>query len=267
MERSILRKNSWKPTLENQIRGIRGGFAFLTRIPVGHDEADWDAFVSTSAAFPVVGWVVGIGAAMPLLAAGTLPEPTVALAYVFAVYLLTGIHHLDGVSDLGDALAVPGDTARRREVLKDATTGVGALFALVFVIVGLALGAFGLAAVPVAIAVGIVVAAEVGAKLTMVTIACFGSPGHEGLGSQVMNALGPRSIIGPIVLSLPVVLLTWPHPAAAAALFGAILAGTVPWLWARGALGGATGDVIGAANEIGRVVGLHAGVIAWTVWG
>ena len=30
-------------------------------------------------------------------------------------------------------------------------------------------------------------------------------------------------------------------------------------------LGGVTGDVFGAANEIGRLAGLHAGVIVWTL--
>ena len=255
-----------KRAVGRRVRAIRGAFAFLTRIPVRHYDGDWDAFVSTPATVPVVGWVVGVGAAIPLLAAGLFPDPTVALAYLLAVYLLTGIHHLDGVSDLGDALAVPGDPSRRREVLKDTTTGVGALLALAAVVVGLALGGLALAGTPVAVAVGVVIAAEVGAKLTMATIACFGSPGHEGLGSQVMNAVSPRTYLLPLALSLPAAALTWPHPAAGAALAGATLAGTLPWLWARGALGGPTGDVIGAANEIGRVIGIHAGVIAWTLW-
>jgi adenosylcobinamide-GDP ribazoletransferase len=30
-------------------------------------------------------------------------------------------------------------------------------------------------------------------------------------------------------------------------------------------LGGISGDVLGAANELGRVVGVHAGVVAWTL--
>ena len=255
-----------KRAVGRHVRAVRGAFAFLTRIPVDHHGGDWDAFVSTPATFPVVGWVVGAGAAVPLLTAGLLPDPTVALAYLLAVYMLTGIHHLDGVSDLGDALAVPGAPSRRREVLKDTTTGVGALLALAAVVVGLALGGLALAGAPVAIAAGVVIAAEVGAKLTMATIACFGSPGHEGLGSQVMNAVTPRAYLLPVALSLPAALLTWPHPAAAAALVGATLVGALPWLWARGALGGPTGDVIGASNEIGRVIGLHAGVIAWTLW-
>jgi adenosylcobinamide-GDP ribazoletransferase len=35
--------------------------------------------------------------------------------------------------------------------------------------------------------------------------------------------------------------------------------------WADAALGGASGDVFGASNELARVAGLHAGVVAWTL--
>jgi adenosylcobinamide-GDP ribazoletransferase len=43
-----------------------------------------------------------------------------------------------------------------------------------------------------------------------------------------------------------------------------VLAGLVPFWWARRRLGGVSGDVMGAANELARLVALHAGVIAWT---
>ncbi len=48
-------------------------------------------------------------------------------------------------------------------------------------------------------------------------------------------------------------------------LCGAIAGVGLPWYWANRNLDGISGDVFGAANEIGRVVGLHVGVIAWTL--
>ena len=245
---------------------LRGAFAFLTRLPVSGRDGDWEAFRSSPWAFPVVGVAVGALTAIPLLATETLPAPTVALGYLLAVYLVTGIHHLDGVADLGDALVVHGDADRRREVLSDTTTGVGALLAVSVVITGLALGALGLAGLPVLVAIGVAVAAEVGAKLTMAALACFGTAAHEGMGSSVTSAVGPSAVALPAVLALPVVAITWPHPAAMAALGGALIGGALPWAWARARLGGVTGDVFGAANELGRLGGVHAGVIVWTLW-
>ena len=244
---------------------LRGGIGFLTRLPVSFRDGDWDALRTTPAAFPVVGFVAGALAALPLLAIETLPAPTVAFAYLLAVYAVTGVHHLDGVADLGDALEVHGDVERRREVLKDTTTGVGAILAVVVVLAGLALGGLGLAALPVAAAVGGAVAAEVGAKLGMAAMACFGTASYEGTGKGVTDASRPASFVAPAALALPAAALTWPHPAAVAALAAAVAGIGLPWFWANRFLGGINGDVFGAANEIGRVVGVHAGVIAWTL--
>ena len=252
--------------MRQSLRATRGAIAFLTRVPIDHDASDWGAFRSTPATFPLVGWLVGAVVALPFLATDTVPGPTVAGGYLLAVYLLTGIHHLDGVADLGDALAVHGEADRRRAVLKDTMTGVGALCAVSVVIAALALGGLALAEFPPLAAIAVVIAAEVGAKLGMAGLACFGAAAHEGMGAQFLESTSPTSFAGPALLATPVVALTWPEPTAALALGGALLGAAIPAVWATRALGGVTGDVFGAANEVGRVIGIHVGVIAWTLW-
>ncbi|AXR77288.1 adenosylcobinamide-GDP ribazoletransferase [Natrarchaeobaculum sulfurireducens] len=247
------------------IGAVRGGLGFLTRLPVGFRDGDWDALRRTPAAFPIVGFVVGALAALPLLASDAVPASTVAFAYLLAVYAVTGIHHLDGVADLGDALVVHGDVDRRREVLKDTTTGVGAILAVGVVVVGLGLGGLGLAGLPVAAAVGVAIAAEVGTKLGMAAMACFGRASADGMGKGFTAATSPASFVAPAALALPAVALTWPHPAAGVAVVAAVAAIALPWAWATRHLGGINGDIFGAANEIGRVAGVHVGVIAWTL--
>ncbi|MDQ2051214.1 adenosylcobinamide-GDP ribazoletransferase [Natronolimnohabitans sp. A-GB9] len=246
------------------LAAVRGAVGFLTRLPVGYRDGDWAAFRSRPATFPLVGLLAGAIASIPLLAAGTLPAPTVGFGYLLAVYAVMGIHHLDGVADLGDALVVHGDAERRREVLKDTTTGVGAVLAVAVTVAGLALAGLALAGLPAVTAVSVAIAAEVGTKLGMAAMACFGRASHEGMGRQFTEAATPGAFVVPAGIVLAVAALIWPHPAAIA-VTGAVAGIGLPWYWADRALGGLNGDVFGAANEIGRIAGVHAGVIAWTL--
>ncbi|QGN07290.1 adenosylcobinamide-GDP ribazoletransferase [Halorhabdus sp. CBA1104] len=241
---------------------FRGALGFLTRLPIGRDEAAWHAFRARPATFPLVGYLTGGLAALPLLV--PVFPATAAFGFLVWLYVLTGINHLDGIADLGDAAVVHGDRQRRREVLSDTTVGVGALAAVGLVFVGLTTAGYELAGLPARVAL-VVVATEVGAKCAVALGACFGSATHDGLGAQFTDGLDSRNAPGPVVVALPVAALTWPEPAAAVALLTAVATVGPMVLWARRTLGGVDGDVLGATAEIARLVGLHAGVIAWTL--
>ncbi len=239
---------------------LRGALGFLTRVPVGHDERAWDAFRRSPITFPAVGYIVGSLLALPYFL--PVPAPTVAFLFVAWLYVLTGITHADGLADLGDAVVVHGDVADRRAVLKDTSAGVGAVLSLTTVLFGLGLAALALATEPW-MALRLVVVAEVGAKLGMALVACFGTATHQGLGSALTGEVRPRSFFPPAVVALPAAFLTWPDPAAGVTLGAGVLASGLVHRWARHRLDGVNGDVLGASNELARVVGLHAGVIAW----
>ncbi|WP_017342308.1 adenosylcobinamide-GDP ribazoletransferase [Halorubrum sp. T3] len=270
------------------VAALRGALGFLSRIPVGGGEGDWEAFRRTPAAIPAVGYPIGGLLALPVAAATLLPvrvpSLTVGVAFAAWLYLVTGITHLDGVADLGDAAVVHGDTDRRREVMKDSALGVGGTVALALVVVGLVTAATVIADVArlsLVDAVVLVVAAEVGAKAATATLVCVGDAAHEGLGSALTEASGPRALGGVALAAAPVLLLGWPavrpnavDPIAvrpgsvapiAVVLTAAGVAAALVFAWARSRLGGVSGDVLGATNELARVVGLHAGVIAWTL--
>jgi len=242
------------------LSALRGALGFFTRLPVGHDEASWDAFRYSPAAFPLAGYVVGALLAVPVV----LPVPTPVVGFLFVLWVvgLTGVTHLDGLADLGDA-AVVHDPDRRREVMKDAQVGVGGTVAVGLGLVGLAFAGLALAMLPPRAAAGLVVTAEVTAKLSMAGVAAFGTAAHEGLGSKVVGG-SPRGFVAPALVALPALVLTWPSPAAAVGLLAGLL---VAWLlarWVRGWLGGVSGDVLGAANELARLAALHAGIVVWT---
>ena len=267
--------------LGGRIAAVRGAIGFLTRLPVGGRESDWAAFRASLVAFPLAGYLLGALLALPfvLLPPIGTPAPVVAAAALAWCYLLVGINHVDGLADLGDAAAVHGGRERRLAVLKDTTVGVGALLAVGLVLAGLALAALAVADLalagstavgspgwPRAIRVaGVVVAAEVGAKLGMATVAALGTAATDGLGAQLTERARPASMVLPALVALPAAALTWPSPAAGAAFAAAVTVALVLRRWAHENLGGVNGDVMGAANELGRVAGLHAGVIAWTL--
>jgi len=261
------------------LSAVRGALGFCSRLPLRHDDPDWDAFRRAPVAFPLAGYVVGLLLALPVglaLLAG-LPAPVAAAAYLLVAYLVTGVNHADGVADLGDAAAVHGSPRERREVMKDTTVGVGAVLALALVVGGLALGGLALAVavrgppfagVPVRgalAAAGLVVAAEVGAKLGMATVAAVGTASHAGIGSEFTSRAGPAQLLGPALAALPAALLTGPAVAGLAALVGGVLTALALTRWASRTLGGVGGDVFGATNDLGRVVALHLGVVVWVL--
>jgi len=248
---------------ENPVAAIRGAVAFLTRLPVGGGEAEWNAFRESAYTIPLVGYLVGGVAGLAFF----LPlQPTTLVAvYLVVLYGLSGITHADGLADVGDAMAVHDDPERRREVLKDSATGVGGMLLLGVTLIALTLGALGFAGSSSMTAFRLVVAAEVGAKLGMVLVICYGRPAHEGLGSQLVGRLD-RSAYGPAVLvAVPAILVA--PTGSTVALLGAVaagpLVGAVMLTWGHATLGGVNGDVIGATNEIARAVGLHLGVTLW----
>jgi len=249
----------------NPLWALRGAFGFLTRLPLPSRGAkDWDAFRRSPWTFPVVGALVGGVAGVAFLL--PLPWPTAVAAYLAALYLLSGVTHPDGLADLGDAAAVH-DPDRRLEVMRDAGTGVGGLLAVTVTTVVLALGGVGLAtaAAGLGVAFRLALAAEVGAKLGMATLVCLGDPAHEGLGSQLVGAVGAASLVPAAVVAAAV--LVAPPPGGLPALLAALLAPVgvaLVLLWrTREPLGGVSGDVIGAGNELGRAVALHAAAVAW----
>lgn len=245
------------------LSALRGAVGFLTQIPVGQDRRAFDSFCARIGVIPLVGYLVGALVGVTLVVPG--PAPTVALLYVLAVFAVTGINHADGLADLGDAAVVHGNPEKRRSVMRDTTVGVGAVVAVAVSVAGLALAALVLAAIPVRAALGIAIAGEVGAKLGVVTLAATGRPSHDGLGSRLLGAGSGQLALG-IALAVPATVLTWPVPAATAA----VAAGPVVALglrqWAHATLDGVGGDVFGATNELARIAGLHAGVVVWTLY-
>jgi adenosylcobinamide-GDP ribazoletransferase len=259
------------------IKTFRDLLAFLTIIPLGKT----DDFVVTSAEaiflFPVIGGFIGLLGAAYFLGCGFLLSQVLAfvnsviqipvefllklaLAVMTLAFLLvlTGLQHFDGLVDLGNAIGF-GTVKERRAVAHAWTvTYKGATIAILVEFLAVA----GLFLMSADFAFGAVIAAEVAAKLGMVTIALIGKPTHTGLGSIVLEAAKrKRSLIAYLLA----VLIVYPLLGLMGiwVILISVLLSVVMERVANSVFGGVSGDMIGATNEIVRAVSLAfvAGVL------
>jgi adenosylcobinamide-GDP ribazoletransferase len=266
------------------IKTFRDLLSFLTIIPLGNTED----FVETSAEaiflFPLIGAFIGLLGAAYFLACNFLTSHLLVLInnvipYVPAEFLsklvpavmtlafllvLTGLQHFDGLVDLGNAVGL-GNAEERRAVAHAWTvTYKGAVLAI-FVEFMAVLGLFFLNA---DFAFKAVIAAEVVAKLAMVTIARFGKPTHKGLGSRFLSkARRKRTIVAYLIAILVVFPLfgftTLGLIIGAGIIVVSVVLGVFMGLVSTSVFGGVSGDAIGATNEIVRAATLvfAAGVL------
>jgi adenosylcobinamide-GDP ribazoletransferase len=250
------------------IKTFRDLLAFLTIIPLGKT----DDFVVTSAEaiflFPIIGGFIGLLGAAYFLGCGFLMS--YILAFINSVVqvpmefllrlapavmtlafllVLTGLQHFDGLVDLGNAIGL-GNLKDRRAAAHAWNVSHKGAFLAIFVEALAILGLFFLNA---EVALGAIIAAEVAAKLGMVTIAWVGRPTHTGLGSIFLeSAKKSRNIVAymlAVLIVYPLLGLTGVWVVLIGVLLGVFMAGV-----AKSVFGGVSGDVIGATNETVRAV-------------
>ena len=241
---------------------MRALLAFFTVLPVSPGSSLEDA-ARRAYLLPLVGLLAGLPGAALLLLAFAVPSGVAATLALGAVLLVAGLHHTDGVMDVGDALMVRGSPVRRREVLKDARVGVGAVGAL-FVVYGPPLAVLSAVAEvsPARAAVALLVS-EVVARSAMLLLLVFGRTAEEGSSSSyfVRSLKEGRRRAAALILAfaLPSLLAISLGPAALLVTLAALVTTVLLALvLARRTFGGISGDVSGATGELTRAVLLVA---------
>lgn len=206
---------------------------------------------------PLVGLFTGAFGGLLVLLAFVLPPSVAAVLALGGVLLAAGFHHADGVLDVGDALMVRGDPARRRAVLRDARIGIGGLGALFVVYAPAATALAALAGSSPLRAASTLLAAEIAARSAMLLMLAFGRPAELGSSSTpfVEALFGPRRSLGiavalfaplPFLLAAGVVVVPAVLCVPVAALLGLAVSGR--------AFGGIGGDSVGATGELTRTL-------------
>jgi adenosylcobinamide-GDP ribazoletransferase len=234
-----------------------------TRLPLGLSAPTGSADVARASwALPIAGALVGgAGASAFWLASEvTLPPALAAAVALIATLLVTGCLHEDGLADMADGFGGGWDRARKLEIMRDSRVGTYGACAL-----GMSLlmrwAALAAVATP-AQAAAALMAAHVAARAALPAFMHLPPARTDGLAAQA----GRPSLRGTVIAGLIGVLallLTLGLPAMATGLALAAAAGfLMAWLCLR-QIGGQTGDVLGALEQVIEIVIMLTAVATW----
>jgi len=248
-------------------RDLRIATAFFTRLPLptagvrfGVDEDGAGSLASASRAFPLVGAGVGLVAAAGFAAASWLGLPSLvsALAALGISALITGGLHEDGLADTADGFGGAADRVEKLRLMRDSRTGTYGVLALIF---SVALRAALLAAAPAA-AFGALIAAGALSRAVLPGIMAWVGPARaDGLGAAAGRPDKLSVGIGAgIAAAVAVAAVGWAAGIAACLLAAAAAVGVAAM--ARAHVGGFTGDVLGATQQVAEGAVLLAVAVA-----
>ena len=254
--------------MRRMLKEIRNLFSFLTTIPVRMDEDILNDTARYMFLFPLIGVFIGLLAGLfGWVTSQFLPSLVVGGLVLGFLLLITGVHHTDGLLDFGDGVMAHGSAERKIEIMHDQLTGAGGLSLGIMTVLITAFSIAELSTNTDIIIQGVVVA-EVSAKLSMVLGAWAGKAAHQGMASSFIEAMhgrkGTARLVVALALSFGIALpLLW--LSGAVALLAAILTSLIMVEIAHRHFGGVTGDVLGATNELARMVSLIT-LLAVIVW-
>lgn len=230
------------------MRNLRGAIVLLTRVPVATGGPP--SLTAAVPWFPIVGALVGgiVGGAAAGLFHVVPPFVGAALAVLLGV-LITGAFHEDGLADTADAFAGGWTRDDRIRILDDplhGTYGVAALCGSIVVRVA-CLGSLGFS--PAAAFACTVAAHALGRATAVGLMVAVPVARPDGLGAEYARSLprgrGLAGVSSGVIIAA-VATGWWVGPFVA----GSLVAGSsVAWLTKR-KLGGITGDVLGAAEQV-----------------
>ncbi|MFN7597564.1 MAG: adenosylcobinamide-GDP ribazoletransferase [Cereibacter sp.] len=246
----MTRRDSWRP----QVFDVLAALGLLTRLPLNPDGARAQARGAAAAwAWPLAGVAVGLlGAASGGLALwlGVAPGAAAALA-IAAQMVVTGALHEDGLADSADGLWGGWDTARRLAIMKDSRIGTFGVLALVLVTLLRWVALAGLFATGTPW--GALAAAGALSRVPMVVLmAALPNARGSGLAHGVGRPEGTVVAMSCATGLACGFLALGPTAFSAAFWVGGVCLAV--GLVARAKIGGQTGDILGASQQISEAV-------------
>ena len=238
------------------LKDVYSSIVFLTRLPApSWPDAAHRPLAPAMWAFPLAGALVGILAGVTYGIADLVGCPPAVSAFlcIAAAIVATGGLHEDGLSDLADGAWAGTSPAARLAVMSDSR--IGALGALALIVsVGARVAAVATIAEP-AFVLGAMIAAGAASRATMPVVVAFGTAAkHTGLGA---SAGKPDFTVWAGGIALAALIAIFAAPGGWFACLVAAAAGAVLVAWfEQRTIGGYTGDVLGAVQQIAEILAL-----------
>ncbi|MDR3283018.1 MAG: adenosylcobinamide-GDP ribazoletransferase [Candidatus Methanoplasma sp.] len=277
------------PSHGNFFGAVKAHVSFFTLFRMDVDMNDIRAAEKRMYLTPVIGLMIGLMAACvsavvfwvsPWADAGSdltanvlSLGPAAAITAIGSAVVLAKFLHMDGLADFGDGVAVSGPKEAHIRALKDTRIGAGGLATAM--IVTIASFAFLSDVVGVFAVAAAIAGMEIFAKNGMVSAAVFGKPG-DGMAAEQVRSTNVASLVISTAIAAGLSLVAFLAMGAVCFLltgfnaFGSIVPAVVVFIAASAALsitagiltasisnkrfGFVNGDVLGASNEITRLV-------------
>ena len=241
-------RSSWHPG--QWWREIRLAIGFFTRLPLKSPPGQ---LAEAARAFPIAGAVVGlIGAGIYFLAMELgLSGLLAALLAVAATVIVGGALHEDGLADFADMLGVRGDRDRKLSVMRDSRIGSYGVLALGFT-TAIKVSALVALGEPRMVAGALIAAHVCGRAVLPVIMRSLPLARTAGLAADAGKPTAAATYQG-LGVALLISAFACGPGAALVSLVVAIVAAFLVCEIARRQIGGYTGDVLGAAQEIAQL--------------
>jgi adenosylcobinamide-GDP ribazoletransferase len=227
---------------------------FLTRLPVrGPEPWPESALAASAPLFPLVGALIGaLGAlAFALASALGLPPALAALLAVAVQILVTGGLHEDGLADLADGLGGGRTRADKLAIMRDPRVGSFGALALIMVTLARILALAALAE-PALVAAALIAAGAASRAALPALMAALPAARPGGLAAGAGRP-HPLRATAALAIATLVGFLLLPAPAVVLGLLLALVVLLGLAALAQRQLGGQTGDVLGAAQQLSEI--------------
>jgi adenosylcobinamide-GDP ribazoletransferase len=247
------------------VSGLAGAISLLTRVPV-RSNVDGRALARSVPWFPVVGAAIGaVIAGLFGALAQVLPATVAAVVATLAGAMLTGAFHEDGLGDVADAFAGGWTAERRLEILDDPRLGT---FGVLAVSGAFLLRVTALATLDTWNALALLPAAHALSRVAGITLMRrMPLANANGLGASYATSVtraGEGLAIAFACTAAAALVGIWSVPAAILCGIVALCMGT----WSRAKIGGITGDVLGATQQVSELAVMLLGVaVLHESWG
>ncbi len=240
--------------IRQALADIVSAIGLLSRLPApGRRFHDVRTGPESAWAYPVAGAIIGAVAAVTGALAGGLPTTVQAALILATLVILTGAIHEDGLADSADGLWGGWEPERRLEIMKDSRIGAFGVLALILsllirwaALVAVLEAGFGLWAV-----VGVAAMS----RIPMVALMAWLPPARAGGLAAGVGAPPAHTVWKAVAAGLV--------PGLATLGFSAFW--LIPWIGivtvvfariARRRIGGQTGDILGATQQLAEMAAL-----------